>query len=104
MIETTTFTVPEREIGEVLGVVTGNTIRARHFGHDFIAGLKGLVGGEIGEYTKLLAESREQALDRMRERARALGADAVVGITFTTSMVQAQAAEILAYGTAVRLR
>jgi len=104
MITTTTPGVPGREIESVLGVVKGNTIRARHLGHDIMANLKNLVGGEIDEYTKLMAESREQALDRMMQAARELGADAVVGISMTTSMIQTQAAEILVYGTAVKLR
>ena len=104
MIVTTSGTVPGREVAEILGVVRGNTIRARHVGKDIVAGLRNLVGGEIAEYTKLMGESREQALDRMLEQARALGADAIVCVRFTTSMVMAQAAEILAYGTAVRLK
>ena len=104
MIMTTTPGVPGREIESVLGVVKGNTIRARHLGHDIIANLKNIVGGEIDEYTKLMAESREQALDRLMQSARELGADAVVGISMTTSMIQTQAAEILVYGTAVKLR
>jgi uncharacterized protein YbjQ (UPF0145 family) len=104
MIISTTETVPGREIAETLGIVRGNTIRARHVGRDIVAGLRNLVGGEIAEYTKLMAESREQAIDRMIESADALGADAVVCVRMATSMVMAQAAEILAYGTAVRLR
>src|SRR5690606_23110652 len=90
-----------KRIVRVLGLVRGNTIRARHIGRDILAGLRNLVGGEIHEYTKLLAESREQALDRMLEEARGLGANAVVGVNFTTSMVQMGAAELLAFGTAV---
>jgi uncharacterized protein YbjQ (UPF0145 family) len=104
MILSTTQQVPGREVTEILGVVRGNTIRARHIGRDIVAGLRNLVGGEIAEYTKLMGESREQALDRMVEQAEALGADAVICTRFTTSMVMSQAAEILAYGTAVRLR
>jgi len=84
-----------------LGLVRGNTIRARHIGHDLMAALRNLVGGEITDYTKMLSESREQALDRMVEQAKALGANAVVGVRFSTSMVMSAAAEILAYGTAV---
>ncbi len=95
--------LPGYRIEEVVGLVRGNTIRTRHLGHDLIAALKTLVGGEIGEYTKMMAESREQALDRMRADALALGADAVVGVRFTTSTVMGAAAEILAYGTAVRV-
>jgi len=92
------------EVVEVLGLVRGNTIRARHVGHDIIAGIKNLFGGELAEYTKLMAESREQALDRMRAEAVARGADAVLGVHMTTSMVVQGAAELLVYGTAVRLR
>ena len=92
------------EVAEVLGLVRGNTIRARHVGHDILAGLKNLFGGELSEYTKLMAESREQALDRMRAEATARGADAVLGLQMTTSMVVQGAAELLVYGTAVRLR
>jgi len=103
MIITTLETVPDRRVVEVLAIVRGNTIRARHLGHDFVASLRNLVGGEIGEYTKLMGESREQAVDRMIEEARAHGADAVVGVRFSTSMVQQNAAEIMAYGTAVKL-
>ena len=92
---------PDFEIKECLGLVRGNTIRARHIGNDIIAGLKTIVGGEISEYTKMLAESREQSLDRMVQEAQKLGADAVVGIRFVTSPVMQGAAELLAYGTAV---
>ena len=84
-----------------LGLVRGNTIRARHIGRDIMAGLRNIVGGEVSEYTKLLAESREQALDRMVEEARSLGANAITDVRFTTSMVMHGAAELLAYGTAV---
>lgn len=104
MIMSTTDSVPGREVAENLGVVKGNTIRARHLGSDIIAGLKNLVGGEIGEYTKLMGESREQSIDRMVASAEALGADAIVGVRMTTSMVMTHAAEILTYGTAVRLK
>ena len=104
MIISTVENVPGREIAEILGVVRGNTIRARHIGRDIMAGLRNIVGGEIGEYTKLMGESREQALDRMLAQAEALGADAVIGVRFATSMVMTQAAEILAFGTAVKLR
>lgn len=99
----TTDEVPGRTIVRSIGVVRGNAIRARHVGLDILAGLKNLVGGEITEYTKLMAEAREQALDRMAEQARDLGANAVVGVRFTTSMVMAGAAELLVYGTAVEL-
>jgi uncharacterized protein YbjQ (UPF0145 family) len=104
MILVTSDSIPGREITEVVGFVRGNSIRARHLGHDFIAALKNLVGGEIEEYTKLMGESREQAIDRMVDAARALDADAVIGLRVTTSMIQSQAAEILAYGTAVKLK
>jgi uncharacterized protein YbjQ (UPF0145 family) len=81
--------------------VRGNTIRARHLGKDIMAGLKNLVGGEITEYTKLMAESREQAIDRMKDEAQRLGANAIITVRFTTSMIMGGAAELLAYGTAV---
>ena len=100
---TTAYTFPGQEVVEVLGVVRGNTIRARAVGKDIMAGLRNLVGGEIVEYTKMVAESREQALDRMIEEARALNADAVIGVRFMTSSMMQGAAELLAYGTAVRL-
>jgi uncharacterized protein YbjQ (UPF0145 family) len=104
MIVTTTDGIPGREIVEVLGVARGNTIRARHLGKDFLAFLKGIVGGEIQEYTKLMAESREQAIDRMIAHAEEMGADAVVAVRLTTSMLMTNAAEIVAYGTAVKLK
>ncbi len=86
---------------QVLGLVRGSTIRARHVGRDIMAGLRNLVGGEVQEYTTLLAQSREEALQRMEERAEELGANAIVGMRLMTSMVMGGAAEILAYGTAV---
>ncbi len=91
-----------RTITETLGLVRGNTIRARHVGKDIIASLRTIVGGEIREYTKMLAESREQAIDRMIAEAEDLGADAIVSVRFSTSYVMGNAAEILAYGDAVR--
>tara|TARA_B110000116_G_scaffold189017_1_gene164127 strand:+ start:203 stop:517 length:315 start_codon:yes stop_codon:yes gene_type:complete len=103
MIITTQEKVENRNIAEVLGVVSGQSIRARHIGKDIIAGLRNIVGGEIKEYSKLMAESREQAMDRMKSQAEELNADAIVGIRFTTSMLQAGASEIFIYGTAVRL-
>ena len=103
MLIATTFNIPGREISNTLGLVKGNTIRARHVGRDIMAGLRGLVGGELHEYTKLLAESREQAIDRMIEDARSLGANAIVGVSFTTSVMAQGAAELMAYGTAVIL-
>ena len=90
-----------KRIVETLGIVKGNTIRARHIGKDIMAGLRGVVGGELHEYTKLLAESREQAIDRMVEDAEALGANAIVGMSFTTSVMAQGSAELMAYGTAV---
>jgi uncharacterized protein YbjQ (UPF0145 family) len=84
-----------------LGLVRGNTIRARHVGKDLMAVLRNMVGGEISEYTKMMAEAREQALDRMVEEAEELGADAVISTRFATSMLMQGAAELLAYGTAV---
>lgn len=86
-----------------LGLVRGNTIRARHLGKDIVAGLRNLVGGEISEYTKMLAEAREQSLDRMIAEAQKLGADGIVAIRFVTAPVMQGAAELLAYGTAVKL-
>lgn len=103
MIVTTTETVEGRRIAENLGLVRGNVIRARHVGRDIGAVIRNLFGGEIREYTKLMAESREQAVDRMVEDAERLDADAVVNVRFTTSMIMNASAEILAYGTAVRL-
>jgi uncharacterized protein YbjQ (UPF0145 family) len=103
MIITTQDELAEFRITQTLGLVRGNTIRARHLGKDIIAGLRSLVGGEIGEYTKMLAESREQALDRMADEAKRLGADAIVCLRFTTSPVMQGAAELLAYGTAVKI-
>lgn len=103
MIITTTDSIDGRTLVKVLGLVRGNTIRARHVGKDIMAGLKNLVGGEIYEYTKLMGESREQALDRMKEEAQRLGANAIVGLRFSTSMIMGGAAELLAYGTAVVL-
>ena len=102
MIVATTDSLPGRRVTAVLGLVRGNTIRARHLGKDISAAFKNLAGGEIYDYTKMMAESREQAIDRMIEDAEAVGADAVVGVRFTTSSVMQGAAEILVYGTAVR--
>lgn len=103
MIVSTTDKIPGKEITVILGVARGNTIRARHVGKDILAGLKTLVGGEIEEYTKLIAEAREQAIDRMIENAAAMGADAVINVRFTTSYMMNNASEILAYGTAIKL-
>jgi len=101
MIVTTTGTIPGKRIVRTLGLVRGNTIRARHVGRDIMAGLRNIIGGEISEYTKLFAESREQSLDRMVAEARGLGANAIVEARFATSMVTNGAAELLAYGTGV---
>jgi uncharacterized protein YbjQ (UPF0145 family) len=103
MILSTTDFIPNKEIKELLGVARGSTVRARNIGRDFFAGLKNIVGGEIEEYTKLQAESREQAMQRMEQDAQRLGADAVINIRLTTSMVMQGCSEILAYGTAVKL-
>lgn len=97
----TSSTIAGKEIKKCFGVVRGNTIRARNIGRDIIALLKNIVGGEIQEYTKLMAESREQAIDRMCEEAKELGANAIVDCRFSTSYIMASAAEILVYGTAV---
>jgi len=101
IIVTTTDNIPGKRIVKTLGLVRGNTIRARHIGRDIVAALRNLVGGEVTDYTKMMAEAREQALDRMLAEARALGANAVVGVRFATSFVMQGAAELLAYGTAV---
>ncbi len=104
MLITTQDNFKDYEITETLGMVKGNTIRARHVGKDIIASLRTIVGGEITEYTKMIAESREQATDRMVEDARSMGADAIVCARFTTSPMMQGAAELLAYGTAVKTR
>ena len=104
LIVTMSDTVPGREIDSVIGVARGNVVRARFFGRDFIAGLRNLVGGEVPEYTKLLAESREQAMDRMVRHGAELGADAIITFRLSTSTVMDGSAEILAYGTAVKLK
>jgi len=104
MIISTTFDVHGRNVTQHLGLVRGNVVRSRFIGRDIVANLRMIVGGEIHEYTKLLAESREQALDRMVQHAQSIGADAIVGVRFeTTDTGQGQATEVLAYGTAVKL-
>ena len=103
MILSTTESLPKREIVEIMGIARGSTVRARNVGRDIFAGLKNIVGGEITEYTKLQAQSREQAMQRMIDDAKTLNADAIINIRFTTSMVMQGASEILAYGTAVKL-
>lgn len=101
MIIVTTDHVQGKAIKKNLGLVRGNTIRARHIGRDILAFLRGIVGGEISDYTKMMAESREQAIDRMVEEAESLGANAIINVRFTTSMIMQSASEILTYGTAV---
>lgn len=101
MIVVTTPDIPGWRITRTLGLVRGNTIRARHVGRDIMAVFRNIAGGEVYEYTKMLAEAREQAIDRMLEDAATLGADAVVGMRFQTSMIMTGAAEMLCYGTAV---
>ena len=103
MILSNTEEVPGRQIREFYGVVTGSTVRAKHIGRDLMAGLKNLVGGELKGYTELLQEARQEALDRMSEQAHAIGANAVVNVRFSTSSVAQGAAELFAYGTAVRI-
>ena len=104
MIVTTTETIPNKEIYEILGIARGSTVRARNIGRDIFAGLKNIVGGEISEYTRLQAESREQAMQRMIEDANRMGADAIINVRLTTAMIMQGTAEILAYGTAVKLK
>jgi uncharacterized protein YbjQ (UPF0145 family) len=103
MILSNTEEIPGRSIREFYGVVTGSTVRAKHLGRDFMASLKNLVGGELKAYTELLQEARQEALDRMSEQARSIGANAVVNIRFSTSSVAQGAAELFAYGTAVKV-
>jgi uncharacterized protein YbjQ (UPF0145 family) len=103
MIIVSSDQVPGKEIVRTMGLVKGNTIRARHIGKDIMAGLRNIAGGEIQEYTKMMAESREQALDRMTEEAEKLGANAIVSVRFTTTSMMQGAAELLVYGTAVRV-
>ena len=104
MIITTTDFIPGKEIVEVIDIARGSTVRARNIGRDIFAGLKNIIGGEIDEYTKLLAESREHAIQRMIADAESIGADAIINVRFMTSMVMQGTSEILAYGTAVKLR
>ena len=101
MTVVTTPNIPGKNVVRTLGLLRGNTIRARHVGKDIMAAMRNLVGGEVTEYAKLLAESREQALDRMTEQAEELGANTVIGLQFQTSVVMGGAAEMMAYGTAV---
>jgi len=104
MLLTTQDNFSEYEIAETLGIVRGNTVRARHVGKDILASFRNIVGGEIEEYTKLLAESREQSIDRMILAARMMGADGIACIRFTTSSIMQAAAEMFVYGTAVKLK
>jgi len=104
MIITTTETIPNKEIEQILGIARGSTVRARNIGNDIMASFKSIVGGEVEEYTKLQAESREQALSRMLKDAERMGANAVVGVRITSSTVMQSASEILAYGTAVKIK
>tara|TARA_B100000809_G_scaffold168403_1_gene165710 strand:+ start:3981 stop:4295 length:315 start_codon:yes stop_codon:yes gene_type:complete len=104
MILSTTETLPNRDINEVKGIARGSTVRTRNIGKDIMAGFKNLIGGEIEEYTKLQADAREQALQRMINDADKYNADAIVNIRFTTSVITQAASEVLAYGTAVTLK
>jgi len=104
LITTTTSEIPGKKVTQILGVVKGNTIRARHIGRDIAAGFKALIGGEIKSYTEMTLQAREEAFNRMINEAVDMGADAVINIRFTTSVVMQSAAEMLAYGTAVKLK
>ncbi|MFB0556371.1 MAG: YbjQ family protein [Dehalococcoidia bacterium] len=104
MIVVTTEQIEGKRIVETLGLVRGSTIRARHVGHDIMASLRNIVGGEVKDYTVMLAQAREEALQRMIEQAEKMGANAIVGTRFVTSMVMSGAAEMVAYGTAVKIR
>tara|TARA_B100001093_G_scaffold378218_1_gene363486 strand:- start:651 stop:971 length:321 start_codon:yes stop_codon:yes gene_type:complete len=104
MIVSTTENIPNKDVVEILGIARGSTVRARNVGRDIFAAVKNLIGGEISEYTKLQADSREQALQRMKDDAEKLNADAIVNVRITTSMIMQGVAEILAYGTAVKLK
>jgi len=104
IITTTTDSLPGKSVSQVLGIVKGSTIRARHVGRDIAAGFKNLIGGEIKSYTQMISQSREEAFNRMINDANDLGADAIINVRFITSMVMQGAAEILAYGTAVKLK
>ena len=103
MILSTTDSIPNRTVTDVLGISRGSTVRARNLGRDIFAGLKNIVGGEIEEYTKLQAQSREQAMERMIKDAEKMGANAILNVRFSTSTIMQGASEILAYGTAVKL-
>lgn len=104
MILSTTNDVPGKSVKENLGIVTGNTIRAKHLGKDIVAGLRNLIGGELKEYTEMLTEARSEAIRRMVEAAKKKGADGIIGVRLTTAAVASASAEIVAYGTAVKLK
>ena len=104
MMITTSGTIQGKQIVQTIGLVRGNTIRAKHIGKDIMAGLRHIVGGEIKEYAEMLTDAREEALQRMVKEAENMGANAIVGTRFTTSMIMKGAAEILAYGTAVKIQ
>lgn len=104
MLITNNDQIAGREVTETLGLVKGNTIRARNVGSDILAGLRNLVGGEVKGYTKMISDARDEALARMKEEAEAMEADAVINVRFTTSQVMSGSSEILAYGTAVKLK
>lgn len=103
MIITTGEQIPDKKVVKILGLARGSTVRSRNIGSDIMASLKNLVGGEISEYTKLQADSREQALERMKDDAQKMGADAIISVRISTSMIMQNASEILIYGTAVKL-
>ena len=104
MIIVNTHFVQGKEIAETIGIVRGNTIRAKHVGKDIVAGFRQLVGGELKEYTEMLTEARKESMQRMTKEAETLGADGIINVRYTTSQVMASAAEILVYGTAVKLK
>ena len=103
MIISTSENIPNRSIVEIIGIVQGSTVRAKHIGKDILAGFKNLVGGEVKQYTELLNDAREEAMRRMKDDAEKMGADAIINIRIVTSMVSQMASEILIYGTAVKL-
>lgn len=103
MIITNIEYIPEKEIIEHFGIVSGSTVRAKHIGKDFLAGIKNIFGGELKAYTELLSESREEAIQRMQEQAVSLGANAIINVRFSTSSVSSGAAELYVYGTAVKI-
>ncbi|MCK4649727.1 YbjQ family protein [Candidatus Pacearchaeota archaeon] len=104
LITTTGLEIPRKKVTKILGIAKGNTIRARHVGRDILAGLKTIVGGEIKTYTKMTTQAREEAFNRMINEAIDMGADAIIGVRFSTSMIMQGASEMLAYGTAVKLK